>query len=211
MVTSDMDQVVTRAVNILKQGGLVAYPTDTLYGLGANIFNSEAVGRVFQVKGRSRDAGLPVLIGSLANLDMITEHVPELLRSFAERFWPGPLTLVLKRRPEIPDVLTGGQDTVAVRLPGHAIPRVLILESGSPITGTSANRSGGPEPLTAEDVRSQLADSVDMVIDGGRCPGGVASTILDLTTTPPVILRRGAIPEEALRAISPVALVMAER
>ena len=207
----DMHRIVARAVNTLKHGGLVAYPTDTLYGLGADIFDPEAVDRVFQVKGRPRHEALPVLIGSLADLDRVTGHVPQLLHSFAERFWPGPLTLVLERRPEVPDTVTGGQDTIAVRLPGHAIPRVLAMESGSPITGTSANRSGGPEPRTAQEVQDQLGDGVDLVVDGGRCPGGVASTILDLTTDPPFVVRQGAIPEEALRAISPVGLETAER
>lgn len=196
--------VLAQAVRILKEGGVVAYPTDTIYGLGADIFNVEAVERVFWAKCRQVGEGLPVLISTLADLEFLTDKIPPVLYSFAERFWPGPLTLVLSRHYMVPMIVTGGQNTVAVRLPRHPVPLGIISESGTPITGTSANRSGGPQPVTPDDVRGQLGNRVDMVIDGGRCVGAVPSTILDLTMEPPVVLRHGAISDEALKAVCPL-------
>lgn len=203
----DIHDVVGQAARVLKHGGLVAYPTETVYGLGACVFNEEAVARVYRAKGRPAAEGLPVLIATLADLELVARDIPPAVDAFVRRFWPGPLTLVLERHPHLPRIVTGGQDTVAVRLPNHSVPRALVLESGHPITGTSANRSGRPNPLVARDVLDQMGDTVDMIIDGGRCPEGLPSTILDMTKYPPIVLRHGVVPEEALRSVGPVGLI----
>ena len=183
---------------LLKEGGVAAYPTDTLYGLGAVVTNARAVERVRAIKGRSAAQGLPVLVGSVEQLPRLAIEVPHLAIELADRFWPGGLTLVLRKHPSIPDLVTSG-GTIAVRQPDHPVPLALIDECGSPITGTSANKSGGGQPADAQEVISQLGGEVDMVLDGGRCPGGVPSTILDVSVDPPQVLRAGVISLGALQ------------
>ena len=204
MVPAHLEQAVEEAVAWLRRGGVVAYPTDTLYGLGADVFSPRAVARVFQVKGRPEGMALPVLLADPADLEGVAAQVPEAARRLARRLWPGPLTLVVRRHPRVPAAVTGGRDTVAVRVPDHPVPRALCRRLGSPITGTSANRSGGPDPVTAEDVRRQLGDVVDYIIDGGPAPAGRPSTIVDVSGAAPRVLRLGAAPlaalEEALGA-----------
>ncbi len=193
MLTTQIDE----AVEILRGGGLVAYPTDTVYGLAAVPTDDVAVEKLFAAKERRPEESTPLLIASPRDLALVAADVPEVARNLIRDFWPGALTIVLRKAPGYRSKAVHG-DTVAVRVPDHDVPRELVRLLGSPITGTSANIAGGPEPLTADDVRSQLGDRVDYVIDGGRCPGGTPSTVVDCTTAPLRIVRAGAISREEL-------------
>ena len=178
----------------------MAFPTDTLYGLGADAFCVEAVHRVFEIKGRSGEMALPLLLGDIQDLDRVSTDIPDLARALVERFWPGSLTLILRKSPEVPDVVTGGRDSVAVRMPDHHVPLALALQLGGPITGTSANRSGGPNPVTAEDVRNLLDQTPDYIVDDGPATAGRPSTVVDLMGPTPRLVRPGAIPYELLKS-----------
>jgi L-threonylcarbamoyladenylate synthase len=194
---TDQEQI-KKAVDILKQGGVVAYPTDTVYGLGADIYNSNAVERVFEIKKRSKDLPLPVLIASKDQLRSLTANIPSIANELIKRFWPGALTIVFLKSVSVPDNVTAGSDKIAVRMPDHPIPLSIIKSLGKPITGTSANISGQPNPLTHVEVKAQLDENVDYIIEGGQC-SGVESTIVDVTTEQLVIIRRGAISEYQLK------------
>ena len=167
-----------------------------MYGLAALPTDDQAVASLFKAKKRPPERAVPLLIASQAELAQVAAEVPEVAQRLIEAFWPGALTIVLRRAPAFRSPAIG--ETVAVRVPDHPTPRELARLLGAPITGTSANVSGGPEPLTADDVRSQLGDAVELVIDGGRCPGGRPSTVLDCTMDPPRIVREGAIGREQL-------------
>jgi L-threonylcarbamoyladenylate synthase len=169
--------------------------------LGADAFNAKAVERIFKVKRRPRNMALPVLLADVVQISEVAGIVPEVARVFIERFWPGGLTLVLPKAGAIPDVVTAGSDKVAVRVPDHEVPRALIRGLGAPIVGTSANISEGPAPVTSEEVRQQLGDGVDLIIDAGRCPGGVESTVVDVTSGSPVVLRGGIIPKGEIEKV----------
>jgi L-threonylcarbamoyladenylate synthase len=190
---------------LLRERGVIAYPTDTVYGLGAIVFNRSAVSTVFVIKGRQRDQALPVLVASESQLREVAADVSDEAMALAKRFWPGALTLVMKRHPQLPLNVTGGGDTVAVRLPDHPCPQSLISACGSPITGTSANKHGGPNPTTAAEVQRQLGSRLSLILDGGPSPLGVPSTVVDVTATLPRVLRQGAISIEELRTVCPVA------
>ena len=198
MTTPTIDTaIIERAVEVLRQGGLVAYPTDTVYGLAALPTDDAAIEELFAAKRRRPDQSTPLLIASPRDLMLVTDEVPQVAQNLIRDFWPGGLTIVLRKSPGFHSrAITG--DTIGVRVPDHIVPRELVRLLGSPITGTSANLAGGPEPLTADDVRAQLGQSVDYVIDGGRTTGGVPSTVVDCTTEPPRILRAGAISREEL-------------
>ena len=189
---------VEQGISILKQGGIVAFPTDTVYGLGACISLPHAVERVYQVKRRPRNTPLPLLLADKSQIGEVAEPVPPIAWLLAERFLPGALTIVLFKSKLVPDIVTGGGKTVALRIPAHPTPVALIQGVGTPIVGTSANLSGKPSALTAEEVYAQLDNKVDLIIDGGRCPGGKESTIVDLTGETPLVLREGAISREEL-------------
>ena len=193
-----LQQQVEQGISVLKEGGIVAFPTDTVYGLGASTNISRAVEQVYRVKQRPRNMALPLLLADKSQISEVAQAVPQLAWLLADKFLPGALTMVLLKSESVPDIVTGGDKTVAVRIPAHPIPVALIQGVGTPIAGTSANLSGQPSALTAEDVHTQLGDKVDLVIDGGRCPGGLESTIVDLTRETPVILREGAISREEL-------------
>jgi L-threonylcarbamoyladenylate synthase len=197
----DIQQQVERGILILKQGGIVAYPTDTVYGLGACISIPEAVERIYQVKERPRDIALPLLLADTTQITEFSEIVPPDAWLLIHRFMPGALTVVLNKSETIPDVVTGGGTTIAVRIPAHPVPVALIRGVGTPIVGTSANLSGRPSPLTAGEVHLQFGDNIDLVIDGGRCPGSRESTIVDMTGKIPVVLREGAISREELMQV----------
>ena len=196
-----MERQISRAVRILKKGGVVAFPTDTLYGLGANAFDENAVLKIYEIKSRPRDLALTLLLADIAQMKVVGDDIPKLAWELAERYMPGALTIVIKKSAAVSDIISGNRDTVAVRVPNHPIPIALISSLGAPVTGTSANLSGAPDPATAEQVHKQLGSRVDMIIDGGRCPVGVSSTILDLTTDPPTILREGAITRDELTRV----------
>jgi len=197
----EIQQQVDRGVSILRRGGIVAFPTDTVYGLGACANLYQAVERVYQVKGRPRHMALPLLLAHTLQISEVAESVPSVAWLLANNFLPGALTLVLHRSSSVPDIITGGGITVAVRIPAHPIPIALADGLGMPIVGTSANLSGKPSVLTADEVYSQFGDKIDLVIDGGMCPGGRESTIVDVTGETPVVLREGAILREELKRV----------
>ncbi|GHB68395.1 threonylcarbamoyl-AMP synthase [Streptomyces cirratus] len=192
---------IEKAAGVLRAGGLVALPTETVYGLGANAEDRAAVSRIFQVKGRPPSHPLIVHIGRAELLDDWVEDVPAPARLLAEHFWPGPLTLVLRRGPRVPLEATGGLQTVAVRVPDHPVALALLSAFGGGITAPSANRFGSVSPTTANDVRAELGDAVDFVLDGGSCAVGVESTIVDATGEIPAILRPGGVTREDLEAV----------
>jgi len=198
---SDIKQLVERGISILKQGGIVAFPTDTVYGLGACADIGQAVERVYQVKERPRNMALPLLLANISQISEVARPVPQIAWVLAHIFLPGGLTLVLHKSGSVPDIIAAGGETVAVRVPNHPIPMMLIEGVGTPIVGTSANLSGKPSALTADEVYSQFGDKIDLIIDGGRCPGGKESTIVDVTGETPVVLREGAISQEKLRQV----------
>ena len=193
-----LTEQIALGADILRRGGVVAYPTDTLYGLGADVTQPAAVEKVFDIKERPDGMPLPVLLAGPETLSLVSDDVPPLAWVLAERFWPGPLTLVVPRAARVPAIIAARGWTVAVRVPDHPAPRELARLLGAPITGTSANLSGGPSPHTAEEVRRQLGDRVDMIIEGGPPPDGRASTVLDITQAPPRVLRLGAVSWEML-------------
>jgi len=192
-----LQEQVEKGVKILKAGGIVAFPTDTVYGLGADAFNSKAVERIYEIKKRPRHLPLPLLIGDMSQISIVAAPVPELALFLARRFWPGGLTLILPKTASLPTYLTD-QSTIAVRIPDHPIPLALIQGLGKPIIGTSANISGKSSALTAGEVKQQLGNGVDLIIDGGRCPAGGESTVVDVTGGEVVILRQGIIPEDEI-------------
>lgn len=194
------DKVLREAREILLRGGLVAYPTDTVYGLGANPLDERAVLRAFEAKRREAKP-MPVLVSSPEAAEKLVEVTDE-ARKLMERFWPGGLTLVLTKKPVVPDVVTCGLPSLGVRMPNHPIALELAELIGGYILGTSANISGQPAPKSAEEAVEQLGGSVDLVIDAGPCPVGVPSTVVDLTARPPRVVRAGAVsPEEVLREL----------
>jgi L-threonylcarbamoyladenylate synthase len=201
---------IVEAAQVLKRGGLVAFPTDTVYGLGAHGFVPQAVERLYVAKRRPRGKPIALLLASGEEICQVAQDVPSLAWELAERFWPGGLTLALPRSSAVPDVVCAGGDTVAVRVPDHPVTLALIRALGAPLAASSANLSGGTDPVTAEEVRAALGGALDLILDGGRCPGGVPSTVLDLTTEPPRLLRLGAISVEELRAVLPDVSVLSE-
>ncbi|MGE5508758.1 MAG: L-threonylcarbamoyladenylate synthase [Chitinophagales bacterium] len=187
---------------VLAGGGLVAFPTETVYGLGANALDPAAVGRIFAAKGRPSDNPLIVHIAGLESLPHLVRDVPALARALMDAFWPGPLTVVLPRTERVPNQVTAGLDTVAVRMPAHPVALGLIAAAGVPVAAPSANRSGRPSPTTAAHVWDDLAGRVDVILDGGPAGVGVESTVVDLTGPRPVVLRPGGLPLEELRRVA---------
>ncbi|UCD54170.1 MAG: threonylcarbamoyl-AMP synthase [Dehalococcoidia bacterium] len=197
----DMQKQVKEGISILKRGGIVAFPTDTVYGLGACVSNQQAVERVYVVKERPRNIALPLLLANTSQINEVAKAVPEVAWLLVRHFLPGALTIVLPKADSLSDIASGGGTTIAVRIPAHPIPIALAEGLGAPIVGTSANLSGKPSTLTADEVYLQFGDKIDLVIDGGRCPGGKESTIVDVTGETPAILREGAITEKELKQV----------
>jgi L-threonylcarbamoyladenylate synthase len=188
------------AVETLEAGGLVAFPTDTVYGIGAVAFDEEAIRSIYAAKGRPEDKAIPILVGDMPDLDRVALSLPPAARRLAERFWPGPLTLVVLKHPGLPRAVSS-TETVGVRMPDHPIARALLRQSG-PLAVTSANLSGQASPRTASEVLEQLRGRIPLIIDGGQTPGGTPSTVLDCTQSEPVILRDGPLTlEDILAAI----------
>ena len=192
------EYVIARAGEILKQGGLVAFPTETVYGLGANALDEKAAERTYAAKGRPSDNPLIVHIADADALEAIVKNVPEKAYAVIEKFWPGPLTLIFEKDDKVPYGTTGGLDTVAVRMPVNEIARQLIRAGGGYVSAPSANTSGRPSPTSAQHVAEDLEGKIEMILDGGSVDIGVESTILDMTVEPPMILRPGAITKEML-------------
>jgi L-threonylcarbamoyladenylate synthase len=192
-----LQREIEKGVKILQMGGVIAFPSDTVYGLGADAFNSTAVERIYEIKTRPKHRQLPLLIADVEQMTTLAEPILEIAWFLARRFWPGGLTLVLSKTDSVPPYLASGP-TIAVRVPNHPVCLALIQHLGNPIIGTSANISGQPAALTAEEVGQQLGGKIDFVINGGKCPGGKESTIVDITHEPPIILRQGIIPSHEL-------------
>lgn len=192
---------LVKAAEILKNGGLVAFPTETVYGLGGDGLNPEAAEKIYNAKGRPADNPLIIHIGDKKDLDKLTKEIPEMGRKLVEAFWPGPLTLIFYKSEIIPYSTTGGLETVAIRMPNHPIALELLKESGVKIAAPSANTSGKPSPTKASHVIEDLAGKIDMIIDGGEVEIGLESTIVDVTGDNPVILRPGFITKEMLEQV----------
>ncbi len=195
--------MIEAAAACLRAGGLVAFPTETVYGLGVDALDSEAVRRLFAAKGRPATDPLIVHVPSVEQLEQVARLVPALAWRLARAFWPGPLTLVLSRQPGVPLEVTAGKDTVAVRAPSHPVAQALLAAAGMPIAAPSANRFSRPSPTTAQHVLDDLDGLIDGVLDAGPTPIGLESTIVDVTRTPPVILRPGGLALEAIRQLAP--------
>jgi L-threonylcarbamoyladenylate synthase len=192
-----LQREIEKGVKILQKGGVIAFPTDTVYGLGADAFNSTAVERIYEIKNRPRHRQLPVLIADVERLITLADPIPEIAWFLARRFWPGGLTLVLPKTDSLPVYLAPGA-TIAVRVPNHPVCLAIIQHLGNPIIGTSANISGQPPALTADEVRQQLGGKIDFIINGGKCPGGKESTVVDISRESPIILRQGIIPSHEI-------------
>ena len=190
-----------QAAAILREGGLVGIPTETVYGLGANGLDPQAVARIFAAKGRPQDNPLILHIPEASWLDRYCQSIPERAWALAEAFWPGPLTLILPRKPEVPDAVTAGLDTVGMRCPAHPLCRAIIRLAGVPVAAPSGNTSGRPSPTTAQHMLEDMDGKIDAIVDGGPCTVGVESTILDLTETTPRLLRPGGITLEQLKSV----------
>ena len=200
LLEKDENSIQT-AAEILKNGGLVAIPTETVYGLAANALDGEAVRKIFIAKGRPQDNPLIVHVSSLDEIPPLVEQVDPRLYSLAEKYWPGPLTVIMKKSALIPDEVCAGLDTVAIRMPSHEGARQIIAAAGIPLAAPSANASGKPSPTKANHVMQDLEGRIDAVIDGGECSVGVESTVVTLATEPPTLLRPGGITPAQLEAV----------
>ena len=187
------EQDIEKAALVLRQGGLVAFPTETVYGLGADASNPSALKKIFAAKGRPADHPLIVHIADMSEVKKWVSEVPRAAWLLAEKFWPGPLTIVFKRAPHVSDLISGGQDSIGLRVPSHPVAQKLLRAFGGGIAAPSANKFGRLSPTAAEHVRQELGAAVDMVLDGGDCEVGIESTIVDLTRETPAILRPGRI------------------
>jgi L-threonylcarbamoyladenylate synthase len=196
---SPRDDRLSRAVDVMRRGGIVSLPTETFYGLAADASNREALARLNGLKGKPFDSPILLLLADAGQISQVAADLPDSFETMAKTFWPGPLSLVVPAREGVPEAITGGRGTVAVRVPGLALPRRLADALGGPVTGVSANRTTRPPCRTASEVCRVFPEGVDMILDGGPSTGGAPSTVLDLTASPPAILREGAIPASALR------------
>jgi L-threonylcarbamoyladenylate synthase len=202
--TSSYRASIARAAEMLRAGELVAFPTDTVYGIAAVANQPGAVARLYVAKGRPPEKAIPLLLADVQDLDAVVEQVSDRVRRLVARFWPGGLTLILPKSDAVPAEVSPSPN-VAVRLPDLLLTRQIIAAVGTPLAATSANQSGQPSTRTAAGVMAQLGGRIAAVVDGGTCPGGVPSTILDCTTDPPRVLRTGAIPLEILHQVTPTA------
>lgn len=196
-----LEEVVARANQALTKGNLVALPTDTVYGLAANATQNSAVQQLFALKQRAADNPLPILIADAADLARLATDIPPAAESLIERFWPGALTIVVRKSPLVPDLVTGGQPTVGLRVPNHDLMRAVLRRADFPVAVTSANLSGQAEAISPATVLTALRDSIDLLVDDGPCPGGVPSTVVDMTVSPPRILRAGPVTRTELEQL----------
>ena len=189
-----------RILSILRAGGVIAFPTDTAYGLGADPFNAAAVERIFEIKGRPEAKPILLVVNSVGMAETVVSAPSPMFHSVAKQFWPGPLTLVLRAAPSVSANVTARTGTIGVRWPAAPFAMSLLERFGKPLTATSANQSGMPSAVTADEVRAQLGESVDVLIDGGALPSRIGSSLLDLAVDPPVLLREGPISFETLNS-----------
>ncbi len=199
VLRTDDPQAIPTAIQIIENHGLIAFPTDTLYGVAGDPFSPAALQNIYAAKARPGSKALPVLIGDLSQLESLVSFITDRVKRIADAFWPGALTLIMPKQPQLPDELSP-YPTIGVRMPDLALTLKLICETG-PLATTSANLSGGPDPHTAEEVLSQLGGRIDLILDGGTTPGGTASTVLDVTGTELKILRQGPITLSEIQAI----------
>jgi L-threonylcarbamoyladenylate synthase len=190
---------IATALDVLRRGGLVAFPTDTVYGVGALAFDPTAIERIYAAKGRETTKALPILLADLAGLPEVTRVLPQEVLRLAKAFWPGPLTLVVRKLEAVPAAVSR-DETVGVRVPDHPIALALLRASG-PLAATSANLSGAADSLTADDVVQSLGERIDLILDGGNSPGGRPSTVVDCTVGPPALVREGPISLAAILAV----------
>jgi L-threonylcarbamoyladenylate synthase len=195
---SKIRKQIEKAVDILRKGGVIAFPTDTVYGLGTGIHNESGIKRIYEIKKRSTSVALPVLLADVAQLSEVSRALPAKAWRLINKFMPGGLTLIVFRNQAVSDLITAGGDTVAIRIPDHPVPRALIKGIGMPIIGTSANISGKPTLVSAEDVLGELGKNVDMIIDAEPAPNGKESTVVDIASDIPVVLREGAISRDQI-------------
>ena len=198
-ISADHPNAIQHAIDVLRNGGLVAFPTDTVYGLAAPVHNIESIERLYIVKGRNNTKAIAVLLGNQDQLSQVAKDLNKPALQIAEKFWPGPLTMVVPRHPSLPEILAPLQ-TIGVRIPDHQVALALLNAAG-PLAVTSANISGGNNTMTAKQVMKQLEGRIHLIIDGGQTPGGVPSTVIDCTKPEPEILRDGPISLKQLRAI----------
>ena len=200
IIAANSLQSIQRALEILQAGGLVAFPTDTVYGVGALAFNGKAVESIYEAKDRPIEKAIPLLLGDLDDINKVAAKVPLMAKKLAERFWPGPLTIVVPKHLSLPDAVSA-TNTVAVRVPNHVVARS-VLRAAGPMAVTSANMSGQPSPSTAQEVFAQLNGRIALILDGGKTPGGVPSTLVDCTGSKPVVVREGPIRFDEIIAIT---------
>jgi L-threonylcarbamoyladenylate synthase len=196
VISASSPEAIPVALEVLRNGGLVAFPTDTVYGVGALAFDGRAIESIYAAKDRPMEKAIPVLIGDIADLERVGMDIPESARKLAARFWPGPLTVLVPRRPDLPEAVSATA-TVGVRVPDHEVARALLREAG-PMAVTSANISGAQSPITAQEVQEQLGGRIRLILDGGSTPGGVPSTLVDCTTPELRLLREGPLSLEEL-------------
>ena len=199
IVSATQADAIQQALEILRAGGLVAFPTDTVYGVGALAFDAVAVESIYPAKDRPVEKAIPILIGGIEDLDKVAVDVPLIAANLAARFWPGPLTLVVPKHPNLPKVVSA-TPTVGVRVPDHPVARALLTAAG-PMAVTSANISGQASPRTAEEVIRQLNERIPFVLDGGETPGGIPSTVVNCLGTEPVILREGPVTKKEIQFV----------
>jgi L-threonylcarbamoyladenylate synthase len=192
--------VIDAGAKAIRAGGIVAIPTDTLYGLAADPFNADAIARLYRLKGREAERALPLIAADLDQIAATLGMLPILARLLAIRFWPGPLTLLMPAPERLPRQVSGGTGRVGVRVPGHAVARALCAASGTPLTATSANKTGEPPTNQPDEVAATLGHGIDVLLDAGVTPGGPPSTIVDATDAVPRVIRQGAIPWEQIQA-----------
>lgn len=190
--------VIAEASSILRAGGVVAYPTETFYGLGADGRNEDAIKKIFVIKGRSFKNPISVIIGDSKDVQVLAEVIPKFALHLMEQFWPGALTIVFKASPGVSALLTAGTGKIGIRLSSHPVATALAKKLGHPITATSANTSGKEECTSADEIIRGVGNQIDALVDGGQTPGGLGSTIIDVTTDPPAILREGVISKHKL-------------
>ncbi|HEY9151626.1 MAG TPA: L-threonylcarbamoyladenylate synthase [Anaerolineales bacterium] len=200
IIAADSPNAIRQAMEILQAGGLVAFPTDTVYGVGALAFDGKAVESIYKAKDRPIEKAIPVLIGNAEDINKVASEVPLMAKKLAERFWPGPLTIVVPKHVNLPDSVSA-TNTVGVRVPNHVVARS-VLRAAGPMAVTSANISGKPSPSTAEEVFEQLNGRIALIVDGGKTPGGVPSTLVDCTGAKPEVLREGPVSFEEILLVS---------
>ncbi len=200
IITANSSNAIQQALKVLQAGGLVAFPTDTVYGVGALAFDGKAAESIYKAKDRPIEKAIPILIGDAEDITKISSEVPPMAKKLAERFWPGPLTLIVPKHLGLPDSVSA-TNTVGVRVPDHIVARSVFRAAG-PMAVTSANLSGQPSPSTAQEVFTQLNGRIALIVDGGKTPGGVPSTLVDCTGKEPIVVRQGPISLNQILAVT---------